>query len=282
MRAWVLEAGGLSKRFGRVEALREASFRAAPQKITAFLGENGAGKTTALRLILGFLRPDSGRVRLSVGPVGYVPERPVFFPWLRGREVIEATAAAFGLTSHEAERLVAPLCRRLRFDSGLLERKVQTYSLGNQKKFSYLQSLIISPELLIVDEPFAALDPVAIKSARELFLELKSQGKTLLLSSHLIAELEKVCDEFIVLKEGRVVVQEDFARLRTGYVLVRLDGPRPDFAPQGAWPSHVKGHAGPTRALVPARLLAEDPALAGEIIGGPNLDLETLFLFFAE
>jgi ABC-2 type transport system ATP-binding protein len=207
MRTALLRAERLSKRFGAVEAVKDASFDVHPNAITSFLGENGAGKTTVLKLLLGFLSPDSGRFSLAIERVGYVPERPAFFPWLRGDHILQCTARAFGLSGREAERVIESLCRRIAFDHSLLSRKAYTYSLGNQKKFSYLQSLLVQPDLLIIDEPFSALDPVSIKSMRALFRELRAQGKALLLSSHLISELEKVCDEFIIIKGGRVVAQ---------------------------------------------------------------------------
>jgi ABC-2 type transport system ATP-binding protein len=141
-----------------------------------------------------------------------VPERPAFFSWLRGDQILQCTARAFGLSGREAVREIEGMCRRIAFDPRLLARRVDSYSLGNQKKFSYLQSLLARPDLLIVDEPFSALDPVSIKSMRALFRELRAQGKALLLSSHLISELEKVCDEFIIIKGGRVVVQGTLAR----------------------------------------------------------------------
>jgi ABC-2 type transport system ATP-binding protein len=211
MRTALLRAERLSKRFGAVEAVKDATFEVHPNAITSFLGENGAGKTTVLKLLLGFLSPDSGRFSVATERVGYVPERPAFFPWLRGDQILQCTARAFGLSGCEADRVIDSLCRRIAFDRRLLSRKAHTYSLGNQKKFSYLQSLLVQPDLLIIDEPFSALDPVSIKSMRALFRELRGQGKALLLSSHLISELEKVCDEFIIIKGGRVVAQGTLA-----------------------------------------------------------------------
>lgn len=282
MSDWLLEADLLVKRFGRVRAVESASFRTAPGKITAFLGENGAGKTTTLKLILGFLRPDSGRIRLTASRVGYVPERPVFFPWLKGGEIIACTARAYGLPVGEVRNMILPLCQRLAFDPCLLERKVQTYSLGNQKKFSYLQSLLISPALLIVDEPFSALDPSSIKKTRDLFLELRAGGKTLLLSSHLISEMEKICDEFIIIKQGRIIVQENLNKLRSEYTLVRLKQPGFDPGCQLRGQSYHKIKDGLAEVLIPSSLLGEIPGISERLTEGQKLDLEALFLFFAE
>jgi len=203
----LLQAQRLCKSFGEVEALKNASFDVQANSVTGFLGENGAGKTTVLKLLLGFLRPDCGCFSVGAERIGYVPERPAFFPWLRGGEILEHTARLFGISRSEAEERTDLLCRRLAFDRRLLGRKAQTYSLGNQKKLSYLQSLLIRPDLLMIDEPFSALDPASIRSVRLIFRGLKDQGRTLLLSSHLVSELEKVCDAFIIIRAGRIVAQ---------------------------------------------------------------------------
>ena len=269
-----LRAENLTKRYGRVEALKKASFSVARGRITAFLGENGAGKTTTLKILLGFLRPDSGRVEVRVGGVGarigYVPERPVFFGWLKGKDILSLTARWYRMGEkrrewksaeerdrkrdgdkerkrrpelerawkwqseregewislgrrwwkRELDERVGKTCQRIAFDPRLLERKAQTYSLGNQKKFSYLQSLIISPELLIVDEPFSSLDPVSIKRVRDLFAELRDEGKTIFLSSHLIAEIEKISDDFFIIKGGRILIQENLEKFKREHVWV--------------------------------------------------------------
>ena len=99
------------------------------------------------------------------------------------------------------------------FDPSLLEFSPRRYSSGSRKKFAYLQTLVVGPDLLVVDEPFAALDPPSIRAARELLLELKRWGATILLSSHLLAEMEKICDEFIFIRRGRTVLQSDLGGL---------------------------------------------------------------------
>jgi len=224
MSDFILQIRGLSKRYKFVRALRGADFGLRKGTVTAFLGENGAGKTTAVKLILGFLRPDSGGIQQTVRRIGYVPEHPAFFTWLRGEEIIALTARLSGIDPAEQRRRTERLAKRIAFNAELLKRSVPTYSLGNQKKFSYLQSLLIDPELLIVDEPFSSLDPCSMRLVREFFLQMKTDGKTLLLSSHLISEMEKIADEFIIIKKGHVIVQGDLDRLRFG-----APGSRPDL-----------------------------------------------------
>ena len=207
MREPIIEVEGLIKRYGQVQALAGVDFAVYPGRITVFMGENGAGKTTALKCILGFLRPDGGRVRIRAGQAGYIPEHPASFSWLTGREVLSLAGRAYGIGEKRLPGLVSSAAAKLSLDEGLLSRRVQTLSQGNQKKFSYLQNLIISPDLLIVDEPFSALDPVSIKGVRDLFLEIKDRGGTVFLSSHLLSEAEKIMDDVIIIKKGRVCFQ---------------------------------------------------------------------------
>lgn len=210
----IVKLSGVSKRYRGVEAVRNATFALRRAALTAFLGENGAGKTTTIKLILGFLTPDAGAIEKRPERIGYVPEQPAFSPWLTGARLLEYTARAGSLSRSDLESRVREYARLLNFDEALLERTVRTYSLGNHKKFSYLQSLILDPDFLIVDEPFTALDPVAIKSVRDLFLDLKRQGRTLLLSSHLISEMEKICDDVVIIRRGEIVFHDGYGRVR--------------------------------------------------------------------
>lgn len=199
----MIEAHRLSKRFGPVQALSDVSFKVRKGTITAMLGENGAGKTTALKIALGFLAQDSGTVTVGPGRVGYVPDRPAYFPWLDGHEVLDL--ASGGGNGDGAGAGVLSVARSLRFDPALLRRRPGSYSAGNAKKFAYLQNLALGPDLLVVDEPFSALDPPSIKCVREAFLAMRGSGKTVLLSSHMLAEMERIADSFVVLRLGAVV-----------------------------------------------------------------------------
>ncbi len=201
----MIEAHRISKRFGPVQALNDVSFKIRKGTITAMLGENGAGKTTTLKIALGFLKPDSGTLTVAPGRVGYVPDRPSYFPWLDGLAVLDLAADrgkgnGTGMGAH-----VLAAARSVLFDPALLRRRPGTYSTGNAKKFAYLQSLVSGPDLLVVDEPFSALDPPSIKCVRDVFLGLREAGKTVLLSSHMLAEMERIADSFIVLRRGTAI-----------------------------------------------------------------------------
>jgi len=201
----VLRVNGLWKSYGPVAALRGVGFSLEKGRITALLGENGAGKTTTLRIILGFLEKDAGTVELDAGQVGYVPDHPVFLPWLSGRAILDISRRLSAVGRPEWEPKIRGLCGKLLFDSGLLDRRPRTYSAGNVKKFAFLQSLALDPELLIVDEPFSALDPPSIKRTRDLFQEMRARGAALLLSSHMLAEMARISDDFIILRRGEAV-----------------------------------------------------------------------------
>ena len=201
----MIEAHRLSKRFGPVQALQDVSFKIRKGTITAMLGENGAGKTTMLKILLGFLRPDSGTVIIAPGRVGYVPDRPAYFTWLDGRTILGLSDRQANGNGKDSGARILAVARDLLFDPALLRRRPGSYSAGNVKKFAYLQNLAFKPDLLVVDEPFAALDPPSIKCVRDLFLELRDAGTTLLLSSHMLAEMERIADSFVVLHRGTAI-----------------------------------------------------------------------------
>jgi ABC-2 type transport system ATP-binding protein len=203
----MLRVQGLWKSYGRVRAVQGVSFSLEKGRITALLGENGAGKTTTLKIILGFLRQDAGTVELDAGRIGYVADHPVFLPWLSGQAVLDLTRKSLGLCGARWDSNVRGICERILFDRVLLERRPGTYSAGNAKKFACLQSLAIEPRLLVVDEPFSALDPPSIKRMRELFMEMRDGGAAVFLSSHMLAEAVKISDDFIVIRRGEVVAR---------------------------------------------------------------------------
>jgi ABC-2 type transport system ATP-binding protein len=225
----MVEVHNLTKRFGRVEALRGVSFKTKKGTITALLGENGAGKTTTLKVVLGFLRPDAGTAAIAPGRVGYVPDRPVFFPGLGGWAILGLAGPRRGGRAPGNGRdfgaAVLAVSRRLLFDPTLLRRRPSSYSAGNAKKFSYLQSLILAPDLLVVDEPFSALDPPGIRSVREALCGLRDAGATVLLSSHMLAEMERIADAFIVLKRGQTIAHAGLREWR----LMRTTRSGPDL-----------------------------------------------------
>ena len=209
-----IEARGLGKRFGARAALDGVDLEVPRGVAFGFLGANGAGKTTLIRLLLGLAQPTSGTMRLlgrdlpgggaeALARVGAIIEEPRFHPHLAGRENLHVHAAARDRAAHD--RVDGALAR-----VGLSARadeKVKTYSLGMRQRLGVARCLLSDPELLILDEPMNGLDPAGILEFRHLIRELVDEGRTVLLSSHLLDEVEKTCDLVAIVDVGRVVAQ---------------------------------------------------------------------------
>jgi ABC-2 type transport system ATP-binding protein len=219
----VLEVESLTKRFGRVLAVDDLSFTVETGQVVGLLGPNGAGKTTTLRMLLGLVRADTGRASILGEPiragspvlkrVGALVEGPGFVPHLSGRRNLELYWRAGGTdlgTSHIDEALAL---------SGLgdaAERHVKTYSHGMRQRLGFAQAMLGKPEFLILDEPVNGLDPQQIVEVREALLRLASGGTTILLSSHLLAEVEQTCGYVVVLDHGRLVRAGTVAEITAG------------------------------------------------------------------
>jgi ABC-2 type transport system ATP-binding protein len=209
-----IQTQGLGKRFGARAALDGVDLEVPRGVAFGFLGANGAGKTTLIRLLLGLARPTSGTMRLlgrdlpggsaeALARVGAIIEEPRFHPHLSGRENLHVHAAARDRAAHD--RIDGALAR-----VGLAARadeKVKTYSLGMRQRLGVARCLLSDPELLILDEPMNGLDPAGILEFRRLIRELVDEGRTVLLSSHLLDEVEKTCDVVAIVDEGRIVAQ---------------------------------------------------------------------------
>ena len=207
----------LGKRFGDRAALEHIDLEVPRGCAFGFLGPNGAGKTTLIRLLLGLAKPTSGTIRLlghddrskALARVGAIVEEPRFHRHLTGRENLHVHAAARDKSAHG--RVDAALQR-----VGLGRRaddKVGTYSLGMRQRLGVARCLVCDPELLILDEPVNGLDPAGILEFRNLIRELVGEGRTVLLSSHLLDEVEKTCDVAAIVDKGHVIAQGPIADL---------------------------------------------------------------------
>jgi ABC-2 type transport system ATP-binding protein len=236
---YVVETAGLTKRFGERVAVNDVELRIPRGSAFGYLGPNGAGKTTLIRMLLGLTHASEGSMRLLGRPVpaereaalarvGAIVEEPRFHGHLTGRENLAIVAAARG---GEAFGRIDGALRRV----GLAERaddRVKRYSLGMRQRLGVAQSLLADPELLILDEPTNGLDPAGIQEFRGMIRGFVEEGRTVLLSSHLLDEVEKICDAVAIVDLGRVVAQ----------------GPIDAIAADGA-SSIVVGSGEPERAL---------------------------------
>jgi ABC-2 type transport system ATP-binding protein len=217
---YVVETAGLTKRFGGRTVVQDVELQVPRGSAFGYLGPNGAGKTTLIRMLLGLTQATSGSMRLlglpvperrsaALARVGAIVEEPRFHGYLTGRENLQIVAAARGL---EAARQIEGAIERV----GLARRaddRVKTYSLGMRQRLGIARCLLADPELLILDEPMNGLDPAGIEEFRFLLRSLVAEGRTVVLSSHLLDEVEKTCDAVAIVDRGRIVVQGSIAEL---------------------------------------------------------------------
>jgi ABC-2 type transport system ATP-binding protein len=195
-----------------VQALDQVSFEVAPGEIFGFLGPNGAGKTTALHLLMGFIFPDHGRGAVFNLPfghpqarrrIGFLPENLAFYRYLTPVHLLRYFGRLNDVAPGALEASIPPLLERVKL-SDSAHRRVGTFSRGMLQRLGVAQVLVHDPDLLVLDEPTSGLDPLGRRLVRELLLELKARGKTIFLSSHLLSEVEMVCDRVGVLDRGRL------------------------------------------------------------------------------
>ncbi|HEV2347235.1 MAG TPA: ABC transporter ATP-binding protein [Actinocrinis sp.] len=217
--AAAIEITGLRKNFGRTRALDGLDLRVAPGEVHGFLGPNGAGKSTTIRVLLGLLRADAGTVRLLGGDpwrdavglhrrLAYVPGDVTLWPNLSGGEAIDLLGELRG--GYSAGRRDA-LIERFELDP---RKKGRAYSKGNRQKVALVAAFAAQPELLILDEPTSGLDPLMEAVFRECVAEVRERGATILLSSHILAEVEELCDRVSIIRAGRTVDTGSLAELR--------------------------------------------------------------------
>jgi ABC-2 type transport system ATP-binding protein len=210
----ILQTVGLTKRYGRHTALSDVDLAVAAGSVYGLVGPNGAGKTTLLRILAGLRRPTGGEVHIGVPRqrVAVLPDTPQFDPWLTGREVV---ALAAGLAAAQAAGRVDDVLR----DAGLGEaagRRVGGYSRGILQRLGLAATLVGDPELLLLDEPASALDPAGRREVLGLIAHLRGRA-TVVLSSHILADVQEVCDTVGILRAGRLLYQGPLDSLLVGH-----------------------------------------------------------------
>jgi ABC-2 type transport system ATP-binding protein len=249
----VIACRELTKRFGPTVAVDRLNLQVGAGQVYGFLGPNGAGKTTTIRMLLGLVAPTGGQIDLLgsqlpdprvTARTGSMIEEPAFYPWLTGRQNLQVLAATSGgLPAAEIARVIGL--------AGLDEaaaRKVRTYSQGMRQRLGIAAAMLGQPPLLIIDEPTNGLDPSGIRDVRELLRGLAADGTTVFLSSHLLAEVEQVCDRAAVIVRGRLIDEGPPATLgairRRVRVLVHPDDLGAAKVLLGRWPiQHPADHA---------------------------------------
>jgi ABC-2 type transport system ATP-binding protein len=217
----VIEVSDLSKRFGKTQAVAGLSFRVEPGTITGFLGPNGAGKSTTLRSVLGLVHPDTGtatvlgvpyeRLERPLHRVGAVLEASEVHPGRSGRNHLRVLASAAAVPPSRVEEVLA-----LVELTAAAKRRVKGYSLGMRQRLGLASALLGDPEVLVLDEPANGLDPAGIRWLRDFLRSLADEGRTILVSSHVLAEVAQTADRVVIIHRGKLVKQATIAEMLAG------------------------------------------------------------------
>ena len=223
----LVEVDRVFKSFGSKVAVRDLTFSVPAGQICGLLGPNGAGKTTLFRLLMGILKSTEGSLRVDgtdafegrVGLkriIGFLPDEPVFYSYLSGREVIELSAAMHELNVRETMERIAPLIRRLNLDNDL-NNYAEEYSRGMKKKLGLILAMLHQPKLLILDEPTNGLDVESTRVFYELMLAAVESGSTVLFSTHLMDHVMRLCSHAIIIDRGRVAAKGSLDEIRSSF-----------------------------------------------------------------
>jgi ABC-2 type transport system ATP-binding protein len=273
-----LEIDHLVKRYGEVVALSDMTFEVGRGELFGFVGSNGAGKTTTMRITMGVLSADSGEVRwdgrgLTLERrrrIGYMPEERGLYPKMMVGEQLVYLGRLRGMSKHDATRAADTWTERLGIGARR-DDEVQKLSLGNQQRVQLAAALLHDPELLVLDEPFSGLDPVAVDVMSAVLRERCDAGVPTIFSSHQLELVERICDRVGIVRGGRMVAQGTVAELRSGSpVTLIVDAAG---APRG-WADHIPGvtvlrHDGPRTQLRLAADADDQAVLQAALATGP-------------
>ncbi len=224
----MLKAVNLTKKYGQLEVLKGISFEIKKGMIYGFLGQNGAGKSTTMNILTGLIGYNSGEIYLNGKPlkedkrrllqtVGYLPQNPVFYGYMTAIEYLNFIGQVNKMSSKAIKERSREVLEIVRL-SDASKRKVGSYSGGMNQRFGMAVAMFNSPEILILDEPTSALDPEGRMEVLELIEKLKDDGTTVFLSTHILNDVERICDEVSILHEGKIIISENLEMLRNKYI----------------------------------------------------------------
>ncbi|MBN2171987.1 MAG: ATP-binding cassette domain-containing protein [Candidatus Krumholzibacteriota bacterium] len=220
----MIELHGVSKRFDGKTAVDAIDYRFATGRVTGFLGPNGAGKSTTIRMVMNIIAPDAGRITAGGEPLseafrnrlGYLPEERGLYKKMRVLDHMVFFGSLKGLSRSEARRRSLAWLERL----GLADRaqgEVDELSKGMQQKVQFASTLLHEPELVLLDEPFSGLDPINTEALRDIMMELRAAGHTVIFSTHMMEQAERLCDEIALIDEGRLVLAGELNAVRSSF-----------------------------------------------------------------
>jgi ABC-2 type transport system ATP-binding protein len=219
-----IELNNVRKSYDQFVAVNNLSFSIPQGGVFGLLGPNGAGKTSTIRMMIGITAPDSGQINLfgkpferkSLNKVGYLPEERGLYKKMKIIDQLVFLGELHGMTAAHARQQAVLWCKRLEIDAWL-QKKVEELSKGMQQKIQFIAALLHDPDFIIMDEPFFGLDPVNATLLKDVMLDLKKQGKTILFSTHRMDQVEKLCDSICLINKGNAVLQGDLKTIKAGY-----------------------------------------------------------------
>ncbi|HLM58573.1 MAG TPA: ABC transporter ATP-binding protein [Pyrinomonadaceae bacterium] len=275
------EVGFLRKR--RVRALDSLSLTVERGEIFGFLGANGAGKTTTLKLLMRLMYPTAGRATIlgrDIGDtamhseIGYLPEHPYFYDYLTAREFLEYCAELFGYARAERKRRAADLLARVRLEERSWDKQLRKFSKGMLQRVGLAQALVNDPSVVFLDEPMSGLDPVGRREVRDLIAGLRQTGTTVFLCSHILSDIEVLCDRAAILRRGRLAHLGRLDELRAfggergvEVVLAGADAARLSEALAGHEAARVTATPGGARVEVPTEAEVDEVLKAARTVG---------------
>ncbi len=232
MSDYVIETWGLTKEYSGKAGCRDITLQVPKGVVYGFIGPNGAGKSTFVRTLLGLIRPTSGQAKILGRPlgdvegrrrIGYLPELFRYQDWLTGKQLLEIHADLAGVPRTQRTQKINELVERVGL-GGREKEKIRRYSKGMQQRIGLACALISDPDLIFLDEPTSALDPIGRRDVRDLIIALRDEGKTVFLNSHLLAEVENVCDQVAIINKGSLVAQGDWRSLCEFKIQLKIRG----------------------------------------------------------
>ncbi len=219
-----VEIDSICKTFGQVRAVDGLSLSVPQGCVYGFLGPNGAGKTTTIRMIMDIIRPDSGQIRVLgnraintvKSRIGYMPEERGLYRKMKVREILEYFGALKNIPKNQLAGKAKDWLEMIELSSWA-EKKVEELSRGMHQKLQFAVTAINDPELLILDEPFSGLDPVNQEMLKDIISQIRAAGRTIIFSTHMMHEAERLCDEIILINNGRAILQGNLARIKMSY-----------------------------------------------------------------
>lgn len=227
-RSIIIDIEGLTKHFHmgfwrkRVQVLNGVDLQVYQNETFGLLGPNGAGKTTTIKALVGLIQPAEGQIRILGRPpsdprirqhIGYLPEQPYVYGYLTGNEFMHLCGKFFGLSSRTLRQRVPDLLAMVKLSERDARKQIRTYSKGMMQRLAFAHALINDPQLLLLDEPMSGLDPLGRHDVKELVLNLKQQGKTILFNTHILSDVEAICDRVGIMVDGKLVLTGPVAQL---------------------------------------------------------------------